>query len=186
MFLRPLLAALVAVSSPLASEPERPTAYFVNIGYVEQVWCTHSAGTAFIAGGHKISVAHVTNEEGCRIGNRPIVAHREKNDFSTIEQILPVEGLKINCDGFKEGEQYWAIGYAQAFPVQRAIPLTGTGEMDHGEALLIGYPTVIPGMSGGPILDSQGRVVGTINMYSTAYPLSWSVQLKDTSVCSKI
>jgi hypothetical protein len=45
---------------------------------------------------------------------------------------------------------------------------------------------VIPGMSGGPIVDAEtGRVVGTVNKENFEAGLSWSVQLKDTPICKK-
>ena len=46
-------------------------------------------------------------------------------------------------------------------------------------------PQVIPGMSGGPILNSRGEVVGVVNRYTREMPLSYSRALKDTSVCRK-
>lgn len=174
-------AALVAAPVPASA----PDALFVHIPAIHQVVCNEGLGTAFEAGGWMISVAHVTSLHGCHIGNMPVFPKPEGElDFSTIA--LPANGFRINCQGFRDGEIYWAVGYAQGLPIQRMITLVGTGEHDpNGEAILIGYPTVIPGMSGGPIIDSGGRVVGTVNMYAIDYPLSFSRELKDTSVCSK-
>lgn len=132
-----------------------------------------------------ISVNHVTSLHGCFIDGQPAVPHPEDNlDFSTID--LPAKGLRINCEGFKDNEIYWAVGYAWGGPVQRVITLVGTGQKDSstGEAILLGNPTVIPGMSGGPILNSRGEVVGTVNQYSPMFPLSLSRELRDTSLCA--
>lgn len=182
--IRNLLAAAALVAAPVPASA--PDALFVNISAVHQVVCIEGKGTAFEAGGHMISVSHVTSLHGCFIEGKPVVPTPEGElDFSTID--LPAKGFRINCGGFKDSEVYWAIGFAHGLPIQRMIMLTGTGLHDggNGEALLIGYPTVIPGMSGGVILNSRAEAVGTVNMYSQTFPLSLSRELKDTSVCSK-
>lgn len=173
-----LAAALVAAPVPASSD-----GVFVHLTAVHQVICAEGRGTAFEAGGHMVSVQHVTELHNCLIDADPVTATPEGGlDFSTIA--LPAHGFRINCEGFKQNEYYWAIGYAEGLPVQRMILLQGTGEYAaNGMAALLGYPTVIPGMSGGPVFNMAGEVVGTINMYSTVYPISLSRELKDTSLC---
>jgi hypothetical protein len=176
-----LLAAALAAMPVPASDAD---AMFVNLSAVHQVFCAEGRGTAFEAGGRMISVNHVTSLSNCHIGSDPVVPTPEGDlDFSTIA--LPAQGFRVNCEGFKNGEYYWAVGYADGNPIQRVTTLVGTGERDpgNGEALLLGDPTVIPGMSGGPIFNSAGEVVGTVNMYSQIFPISLSRELKDTSLC---
>jgi hypothetical protein len=176
------LAAFALVSASPAPENE---SWFVRIPAVQQVWCQHSAGTAFTVNGHVVSVTHVTSADNCRINGLPIVGVAEGNlDFSVIANSPLLRGFRINCGGFKLGETYFAVGYARALPTQRMIRLTGTGQhSESGMAILLGYPTVIPGMSGGVIFNMRAEAVGTVNMYSMVAPLSLSRELKDTSVC---
>lgn len=174
-----LAAALAAVPAPAS-----PDVLITHLSAIHMVQCVEGSGTAFEAGGKMISVNHVTSLTGCDIDGAPLLSTPESDlDFSTIA--LPAGGFRINCGGFKKDEYYFAVGYAEGLPVQRLILLLGTGEHDdyNGEAILLGSPTVIPGMSGGPILNQAGEVVGTVNMYSTIYPMSLSRELKDTSLC---
>lgn len=39
-------------------------------------------------------------------------------------------------------------------------------------------------MSGGPVFNSAGRVVGVVNGYNKGAPLSYSQALKDTALCA--
>lgn len=177
-----LLLAIILVATPVRASA--PIALFTGISTIHQVTCAEGKGTAFEAGGHMISVDHVTSLHGCFIDGKPVVATPEGNlDFSTID--LPANGMKVNCGGFKNNGIYWAIGYSWGRSVQQVIMLVGTGQKEEstGNAILIGYPTVIPGMSGGPIINSKGEAVGTINRYSPFFPLSMSRALKDTSLC---
>lgn len=176
------VAALLLAPSSLASSEKE---LFTNTPAVMQVFCALGSGTAFVAEGHILSVAHVTEGAGpCGIDAMPVTGHQDGHlDFVTIDGDA-TGGFKINCDGYSEGQTYFAIGYAEGLPKQRVIALMGTGQRaDNGEAILYGDPTVIPGMSGGPIINVKGEVVGTVNMYSTVEPLSLSVPLSDTKLC---
>ena len=177
--------ALVASALCCVSASEAPPApQFVQYPQISRVECTEGMGTAFRAGGKWLSVDHVTHLSNCRVEGRPIAAKGDPLlDFSVIGPAIP-KGFPINCEGFRNGEPYYAIGFANGLPVQRLVILKGTGEHDNnGMAVLFGVEKLIPGMSGGPILNKEGEVVGTNNMFHRWLPLSLSRELKDTSVC---
>ena len=179
--------ALVASALCCVSATEAPPTYYVAFPMVAQVKCLGAYGTAFRAEGKWISVDHVTRMGGCFIGDMPADAKAEGSlDFSVIGP-ANLRGFKVDCEGFKAGEIYWAIGYAHGYPVQQAIRLEGTGKYaDNGMAALVGWPTVIPGQSGGAIISEKtGKVVGSINMFNRVWPISLSQELKGTSLCKR-
>lgn len=175
--------SLVCVSATPAENPIGTTQYPL----VHQVVCDRAKGTAFRIGPTTfLSVAHVTSNTGCTIDGYYFTARNDgESDFSILD--VPSDklgGFKINCDGFIPGEWYYAIGYAQGLPWQQTVTILATYvKIPNGMRLLLGSPTVIPGMSGGPVINSRGEVVGTVNMYTRGAPLSYSRALRDTEVC---
>jgi hypothetical protein len=94
--------------------------------------------------------------------------------------------LKIDCGGFVKGRQYVAVGYARAAPFLTTVALEATGQTYDGFAILVGIFTVVPGMSGGAVLDADtGKVVGTVNVYNMEQGWSGSVPLSETPLCRK-
>jgi S1-C subfamily serine protease len=78
----------------------------------------------------------------------------------------------------------FAIGYAGGWSWQTMTRHLATYQVSRdGLQVLIGYPSVIPGMSGGAVVNERGEVVGIINAYVKGSPLSFSRPLKDTSIC---
>ena len=174
--------SLALLSWPASTASKQST---VNFPAVRQIVCAGGKGTGFrIADGRWVSVAHVTNNLACSIHGMPLGAKDEPGDFSITDYEGKAGGFPVNCEGFKPGEYYFAIGYAGGFEWQTMTRHMATYKLsDDGYRILLGSPTVIPGMSGGPILNAKGEVVGTVNMYSKIYPLSFSRELKDTSLC---
>ena len=185
-----VLAAALLIPSPVA--PASLPLVVVQPSSIQQVICFGkgyiSAGTAFRVGPQlELSVNHVTSEPNCYIDGKPInLAYKSPDrDFS---ELVADDGpyLTIDCGGFVKGKRYLAIGYARGLPNLYTVELTGTGQTDSGESVLTGMVPVIPGMSGGPVIDEEtGRVVGTTNMENFEEGLSWSVPLSSTPLCSK-
>ena len=180
------LASLALLSN--APIPQLPAGHYPD---VRQMVCEDGTGriwtgTAFEAGGQMISVAHVTNGGTCKIYDSAVLSVQvEGLDLSTAHG--SVKGYRINCGGFVLGENYWAVGYANSVPVQRVVHLIGTGVLNRRKmAVLLGDPSVIPGMSGGPIINAQGEVVGTVNAYLPGKPISYSQEMKGTALCKGI
>ena len=178
-------AIALALSSP-ASLPAAPQV-FGDYPLVKKVQCDEGSGTAFRVGRTRfLSVDHVTKHTNCRIEGVQFWTQAEpKLDFSVLDVPLPRGGaFKISCEGFVRGRHYWAIGHAYGGP-QRVIGLYSYGyRAANGMDILIGSPTVIPGMSGGIVMNSAGEAVGTVNMFSPFFPISLSRALKDTSLCN--
>lgn len=182
MFVKLLCAAALAFAPVPAPDFDKPDGLFVNYPMVRMVDCGLSRGTAFYAENRLISASHVTDVPCFVDGKFLKQTHEEGLDFSS--EPSSIKGYKINCEGFKEGETYLAVGHAHGSTVQRLLILTGTGEeASNGAALLWGWPSVIPGMSGGPILNMRLEVVGIVNAYLPGWPVSFSRELKDTSLC---
>lgn len=152
---------------------------------VVQVLCDLSRGTAFYVGPHTLlSVAHVTSNEGCEIKGQPIKVIETSGDFTILEGAPSPVWLKIDCNGYQEGREYTAWGYARGLYTLTSTDLIATGELEWGLYRLWSVFTVIPGMSGGPNIDAlTDKAVGTINTYNAGRGDSGSVQLKDTPIC---
>jgi hypothetical protein len=204
--LKLLLAATIVVASPAipqttpmtpgklikelpADEPTQPDVVFQNYPLVKRIDCAQGRGSGFRIGQrHMLSVAHVTALSECGIGGFPISVTEQdgEHDFARLNsgESAP-NGIAIDCRGFQPGHWYWAVGFAKGADFQTAVAIYATVfRGPDGKRILIGQHTVIPGMSGGPVLDpATGAAVGTVNAYVPGDGLSLSRELKDTSVC---
>jgi hypothetical protein len=180
-----LLKALVA--GALVVAPASPDVSFVQYPQVRQIWCDHSTGTAFQTTKGWVSVAHVTDDSGCKIDGAPIFVTEQNTrlDFSRLFVSLPAYfPMQFSCEGIVPGRTYYTAGYALGLKIQTnvrvfAIPL----KTSDGLYILVGRSTVLPGMSGGPVFDHRGTAVGTINRYNPQLGLSISRSLRETSLC---
>ena len=153
---------------------------------VKYVRCIPGMGTAFKVGPNTlVSVAHVTILGGCVIDEKPIKVLKSEGDFSILStEEKSDRWLRIDCSGFVAGRRYVAIGFARGRPTLTLLDMEGTGIIWKGFYRLNGMFNVIPGMSGGPILDAEtGAVVGTVNVYNFERGDSGSTELKSTSLC---
>lgn len=153
---------------------------------IVRVDCADSAGTAFRVGPNLyISVAHVTSGKGCTINSEPVKVTYTHGDFTSfVSGDSSDKWLAIDCGGFVPKHHYIAIGYARDLDTLTSVDLTATGLNQGGEAILLGVFVVIPGMSGGPIVDAgTGSVVGTVNAYNQEVGASFSTPLKGTRLC---
>lgn len=175
-----LVAAPVPASAPIALADPIPLVVCPVTGGV-------SMGTAFRISPHLLlSVKHVTNFPNCLVDGRKVkvVYTSPSQDFSILSDDRVGPFLRVDCGGFVTGGHYIAIGHARGLDQLTSIDLIATGITRGGFYALRGVFTVIPGQSGGAILDAEtGKVVGTINVYDMPSGLSGSVELKDTSVC---
>jgi hypothetical protein len=174
--------ASVAPAVPLLDQQIPKVVCPVYSGPVLRGW---SMGSAFRIGKLLLSVKHVTNYPECYINGKKItvVYTAPDQDFSIISDS---EGpfLKVDCGGFVKGRKYEAWGHARGLDQLTRVELEGTGATTDGYAILKGISVVIPGQSGGAVLDSEtGKVVGTINAYDMPNGLSYSVPLANTAVC---
>ena len=187
----PLAGALALASPMLVSATPPPIvapSNWVYYHFVEQVICDRSFGTAFrIAPDRLVSVDHVTKATGCTIDNEPVIVESAdpKLDFSIIRTATHNRNIvRYSCEGIKAGEWVHAIGHARGWPRQQMISLVSRGwKGADGMTVLHGAGTVIPGQSGGPVLNSRGEVVATVNAYNPWLRFSYVRELKDTELC---
>jgi hypothetical protein len=187
------LIALASVLLPVPVAPAIPQMVVIEPSAIVQVICVSSdgmtAGTAYRIGPDlMLTASHVTSGNGdCFIGRDPVrVAWKSPDaDFTELHG-GPGPYLSVDCGGFVKGKKYLSVGFARGQSPVTSVELTATGEYDddNGQAILVGMVPIIPGMSGGPLVDEEtGKVVGVNNMENFEQGLSWSVELKGTPVC---
>ncbi len=178
-----MLGAALALA-PTAAVPTVP-----KIGPVVRVACLGSTGSAVrITRDLLVSVKHVTKGVGCAIDGKFInVWHHPTRDFSIITMKGDGPRLKFDCGGFVKGRTYLATGYARGLHTLTTIEIKATGERIAGFDALWGVFTVIPGQSGGAMIDKEtGKLVGVIAVFDPFKGLSGSVPLSETSICQKV
>jgi hypothetical protein len=174
----------------LASADTAPV--YTEIAQVSLVVCGKRQGTAFRTGsGAYTSAAHVVgNSTSCLVDGvvMPVTYSDPDYDIATLRTAKHGKPLGIDCGGFIDRAGYAGVGYAKGAPVQRVIfglaseSMTRIAEWKHFTALWGDH--FIPGMSGGPVFNSQGKVVGIVSGFNTGAPLSYSQSLSETPLCS--
>ena len=105
---------------------------------------------------------------------------------------LPHPGAwPIRCEAMHFGEAYDAYGYAQGGPMHREEvlgtvhrPTSAADDPGFGDTgMFVGVEKFIPGMSGGPIINARGQLVGVIIGYETLGNISLGRMLADTPLC---
>jgi hypothetical protein len=191
MLLKPALAGvmmLVSLPGGLTKADFGPDTFISN-PYVAQVFCDTARGTAFkISTGQWISVHHVSVNGGCRINGFPIhVVHNDPSgDFSVIDfGDRSPGGLEIDCGGFQKGRWYYGLGHGWGLHMaqSKAVQHTSHPWLLEPHFNRLDANRFVPGMSGGPVIDDQNRVVGTVNAYAVFQRASYSRALKDSAIC---
>lgn len=182
-----LLAALLAVplSAPVIDfGPITP----VSHPSVAQVVCEDGRGTAFkIESGQWLTARHVSANGGCTLnGRRVYQAHADQvGDFAIIDiGDSSTGGLKVDCGGFRDGEWYHGIGFGKGVQQSKSVRHSAFHSMLWGRSFAVLMANrFVPGMSGGPVLNSAGEVVGIANAYGIEQRISFSRELKRTKLC---
>jgi hypothetical protein len=148
---------------------------------------SYSAGSAFRVGPTLlVSAKHVTNFPHCFIDGREIhVTYTSPDkDFSLVTDDVAGPAYTVDCRGYIAGRKYLALGHARGLDHITEVELEATGVTLGAFYALKGVFTVIPGMSGGVIIDAETyKAVGIVNTYDAPEGLSGSIPLKDTPVC---
>lgn len=133
-----------------------------------------------------LSVHHVTSGQGCFIGGKPFVVRHVKGDFSILRmEDKAATWMAIDCRGFVAGRDYIAIGYARGLDTITTVDLIGSGKIEGEWSILHGVFTVVPGQSGGAVIDAKtGKIVGVVNVFDMRGGRSGSVALKGTAACN--
>lgn len=197
--------------TPPAPEPEAvidvangPTAniYLLNMKSISQVICGNMTGTVEVVGqGRMVTAFHVVADErgspktNCMVKGRPakVISYDSKLDFAILNgDTYKSDYYLYDCNGFTQGQLYIAVGYPGGRFVANLLVAgsiasetmeTKTKQTFHGMRMLQG--AVYPGMSGGPIVDLSGRVVGIVNATNLNHTTAYARELRDTELCSK-
>ena len=151
---------------------------WLDLQAIRHLTCGDFVGTGEIIKPNLVlTAAHVVQDRNTCIdtatgalGN--IVIRDNTLDLALLQfpsDVLPQRIVHISCQGFKNGEVYYSLGWmlGKEFVIEKMI---GTGIIIHSITTFSGgnftnlymlNGTLIPGMSGGPILDSEGEMVGT-------------------------
>jgi hypothetical protein len=203
-----LAAALLAlVTTPAFAAPDRgptreqltdaaPNPYFLNIGLVERIVCGDAAGTS-VGTGARIDVDIVLTANHV-VKGRPCLIDGEPAELLHADPALDVAVLRaatksyngtrmlVSCEPVAPGQTYYGVGWAFSadLAVQRFVATNGKSRDRGFEGEMLMRGNGYPGMSGGPVIDANGFIVGIVNgSQGDGLSLMASRSVRDTFLC---
>lgn len=197
-----VMALLLMGTSTATQPPPIPTPFFIHMNLVRRVIC--SGGTigtaAVISNSQVVTAAHVIRgQTSCTIDAEPVTFDYVDNDLDVAvlgwPNRIPTRFF-INCNPMRAGDGYFSVGYAfgSELVVQNLIATDNYENIRmsmgaHGNILLRHIRTlrgnIYRGMSGGPIVDENGLLVGINNTtHPEGLPIAGSRELRETYLCA--
>ncbi len=164
--------------------------------------CSRGTGTGVvISRDTMLTASHVvTGGKTCTVqdtnsndGSPATLDHDDvSNDFATMRGRFRGKPVEVNCGGFVTGETYYINGYPYG-NARITVPAVATSQ--YANSRPVKGPTTKrlrelngsshPGMSGGPIIDGDGRVVGIVSARPVNdRSITMAKELKDTFICA--
>jgi serine protease Do len=203
------LAVVLAVR-PTASPSsegmtETSTRAVLDVRAVKLIECGSATGSgALIAKGKLLTAAHVVRNGACSVDGKPakVLTQDEAGDWAVLGVDIKGPRLKVSCMGFRQGSYYLAGGYAfGARLMLHGLKYDGgrgaISEQVDGVLKVRGddFPLLnglaFPGMSGGPVVDLEGHLIGIVNgsnVMNAPHPLAASAlfrPLRETALCRR-
>lgn len=113
------------------------------------------------------SPAKITTQDGNKAYSLPLrVSEIEKEDFAILALYEPLWSttVKVNCELPEIGDQLYGVGHPLGLDASvsflRVVGSLRASPMDKEHLAIQVQGTVVPGMSGGPVFNTDGEVVG--------------------------
>jgi S1-C subfamily serine protease len=180
----------------------------IVVGNVIKIGCTKvsdgktNLGTAFYLGEGKFGAAtHVIEDAATCYEAQSLMPlipiHTDAaSDFTLLKLVMeepyPAGGFTVNCNGYEFGRTYLTMGYALG-RVLVINSLYHLGAYTDNKYIVEGLPRpgmatleglMIVGMSGGPIVNLAGEVVGINNVTGSYGTKAYSYELRNTVLCN--
>lgn len=177
----------------------------VRVDSIRKIRCSYKDGqghgTAYVVAQDTLLTANHVVEGGtdCFDGasGEPVtvVSQNAALDYAVLKMpTKKIPFMKLDCTGFVANKTYYSIGYAGVGSMDLMITRlrasgTLTSNDDSNEGVFFtnmekAEGVLIQGMSGGPVIDDKGRVVGMNNATANDYKDAMLRPMSDTYFCS--